>query len=177
MPIYTKTGDSGETSLYGGKRVPKHDLRIRVYGAIDELSTVLGIARAKNKKPDLDSLLKGIQSELFIVGADISSPETSRVERVTGKMVERLENEIDRMEAHLPKLAHFILPSGCEIAATLHFARAVCRRAERRLVELNYKEPVNAHLLMYVNRLSDLLFVLARHENRLAGAKEEVWNA
>ncbi len=175
MPIYTKTGDNGETSLYGGKRVPKHDLRIGAYGAIDELNTVIGVIRAKNKRPELDSLLKGIQSELFIVGTDIAAPETSRIERVSGMMVERLEKEIDKMELQLPRLTNFILPSGKEIAATLHFGRAVCRRAERRLVELDYKERVNPRLLEYVNRLSDLLFVLARYENKLSGGKEEIW--
>lgn len=183
--IYTKTGDSGETSFYGGKRIPKHDLRLEVYGTLDELNSILGMARSlydlgdrTGMFPDgasISPLLKSLQQDLFVVGSDIAAPESHKIDRVGPSMVERIEREIDALDSKLPPLNNFILPVGTIAASTMHFARTVCRRAERRLSELNSKEKINPELLKYVNRLSDLLFILARYENSFQGAKEEEW--
>jgi cob(I)alamin adenosyltransferase len=173
--IYTKTGDKGETSFYGGKRVLKSDLRIQVYGELDELNSVLGMVRSFNMQFELDPLLKKLQADLFIVGSDLAAPQHAKIERVSEKMVAHLEMEIDKMEEKLPKLENFILPSGNIAASLLHFARSVCRRAERTLIELHQKENTTPELLMYMNRLSDLLFVLARYQNHLSNEKEEIW--
>lgn len=183
--IYTKTGDSGETSFYGGKRVPKHDLRLEVYGSLDELSSIIGMARSiydlgdrTGMFPDsasIGDLLKSIQRDLFIVGSDVAAPETHKIERVSEAMVIRLEKEIDSLDPKMPLLANFIIPSGTMAGSTMHFARTVCRRAERRLSDLHSREKVNPVLLKYLNRLSDLLFVLARYENFLQEREEEEW--
>ncbi|MFH1442633.1 MAG: cob(I)yrinic acid a,c-diamide adenosyltransferase [Candidatus Micrarchaeota archaeon] len=174
MAIYTKTGDNGETSFFGGKRIMKSDLRICVYGELDELNSILGMVRGCSKHSELNPLLKTLQEDLFIVGADIAA-EHAKIGRTSAKMVERLEKEIDGLEEKLPPLNNFILPTGTQAASTLHFARSVCRRTERRLIELHQKEQMNPEILQYVNRLSDLLFVMARTANRLDGHKEEVW--
>ncbi len=177
MVIYTKGGDKGETSLFGGKRVKKYELRLEVYGQIDELNSAIGMARSWNNFHELDGLLKILQEDLFIVGTELAAPESLNKTTVSEKMVKRLENEIDKLEKELPHLHHFILPSGTQPASLLHLARSICRRAERRLVELNEKEKLNPQLLIYVNRLSDLLFVLARYENKLHQRKEEEWKS
>ncbi|MEK6954468.1 MAG: cob(I)yrinic acid a,c-diamide adenosyltransferase [Candidatus Micrarchaeota archaeon] len=183
--IYTKTGDSGETSFYGGKRIPKHDLRLEVYGSLDELNSILGMARSLydlgaktgmlNDSAEIEPLLKSLQDDLFVVGSDLAAPEHNKIARVSPKMVERLEKEIDALDSKLPPLANFILPSGTIAASTIHHARTVCRRAERKLSDLNSKEKINPELLKYINRLSDLLFVMARSENHAAGFGDEVW--
>lgn len=175
VKIYTKTGDEGETSFYGGKRVLKSDIRIQVYGELDELNSVLGMARGCNNHKELDSLLKSLQEDLFVVGSDIAAPMHAKIDRASPKMIERLEKEIDGIEEKLPQLTNFILPSGDKTAGLMHFARAVCRRAERKLIELHQKEQINPELLKYVNRLSDLLFVMARYANLLDKRPEEAW--
>ena len=180
MKIYTKTGDRGETGLSDGSRVPKSNLRVVAYGDIDELNAVLGMVRAGSKSPDLASLLGSIQRDLFALGAQLADPSTRVVSRkakvvITAAQVERLEQAIDVRDEQLPPLRTFILPSGSPIGAHLHLARTVCRRAERSLAAVNRETPVEPLILTYMNRLSDLLFVLAREANRDAGTPEEPW--
>lgn len=181
MKIYTRTGDAGETSLFDGTRVMKDDARVDACGQVDELNAWLGFARAAGlgpMAPALDEPLLHIQRDLFALGADLADPADKIARRVTKARltdgdVERLEHLIDRLETDLPPLTRFILAGGTEAGAALHVARTVCRRAERRMVAL--QPPVDGVLLRYVNRLSDLLFVMARAVNRRAGAPEIEW--
>ncbi|MEE8410393.1 MAG: cob(I)yrinic acid a,c-diamide adenosyltransferase [Myxococcota bacterium] len=175
--IYTRTGDAGETGLLGGKRLPKDDLRVVSYGTVDELNAVLGTARAAGAG-DLDGLLRDLQHELFDLGAGLATPPEAGEPPggVTHADVEKLEAEIDRADRELPKLKAFILPAGTPLAASLHLARAVCRRAERDAVTLRRAEPETpAVILAFLNRLSDLLFVLARLANHRAGVADTEW--
>jgi len=178
VKIYTRTGDAGETSLFDGTRVSKADGRVDAYGDVDELNAWLGLARAAGLDADLDPLLVRIQQDLFALGAQLADPRDRIAERVRKAAlgesdVERLEQLIDRLESELPPLRRFILAGGVPAGAALHVARTVCRRAERRMVSLT---PVpDAVLIKYVNRLSDLLFVLARAVNHRAGAPEIEW--
>ena len=180
MKIYTKTGDAGDTGLFGGPRVGKDDLRVEAYGAVDELNAVLGLARARGGDPELASLLAAAQDQLFTVGASLATPPGAKaraaVPPVDPAWTAALEGAIDRFEAELPPLRHFVLPGGTALAADLHHARAVCRRAERRVVTLHHRAPVDADLLAYLNRLSDFLFVAARIANHRAGAAEITWD-
>ena len=177
MKIYTKTGDTGDTSLFGGLRVRKDDVRVDAYGEVDELNAWLGLARASGSG-GLDAELEQISRDLFALGAQLADPGEKLAPRVAKAAivdadVERLEQLIDRLEAELPPLRRFILPGGGSAGAALHVARTVCRRAERRMVALD--PPVDGVLLRYVNRLSDLLFVMARVVNQRAGAPETEW--
>jgi cob(I)alamin adenosyltransferase len=180
MKIYTRTGDQGQTGLYGGTRVSKSDARVAAYGDVDELNACLGMARAQGELAgDLAELLEQLQKDLFAIGARLADPAEKIAERVTkvavtGADVARLEGWIDRLEAELPPLRRFILPGGSRAGALLHFSRTVCRRAERAIVSLGI-EHVDEHLLIYVNRLSDLLFVLARAVNHRGGQPETEW--
>lgn len=177
MPIYTRTGDAGETGLFGGARVRKDDSRVEAYGAVDELNACLGACRA-SALPRWDALLQRIQADLLHVGADLAAPEGAApggLPRIGGDDVAALEHEIDAVSAELPPLRHFVLPAGPGGAAALHVARTVCRRAERRVVALAAEAPVNGEALRYLNRLSDLLFVLARAAVLGAGGREEPW--
>ena len=179
--IYTRTGDDGETGLFGGGRVSKDALRVEAYGAVDELNAVLGCARAHGLPQTLDDALGRIQGELFVVGADLATPrdsraDQSRIVRTDDAMIERLEGEIDAAEEGLAPLTTFILPGGGLAGATLHHARTVCRRAERRVVTLAGREPVTEGVLPYLNRLSDLLFVFARAANAAESRPEQPWN-
>lgn len=178
MKIYTRTGDTGETGLLGGVRVKKHDLRIEAYGTVDELNAVLGVVRAAQPSQRVDQILEHIQNELFGVGAELATPTSKGAHsgRIEESHVERLEEMIDLCEAELPPLKNFILPGGCPTAAQLHFARTVCRRAERLVVELSETGPVSPQIIVYLNRLSDLLFVLARFDNARAGVPDVKWN-
>ncbi len=179
MKIYTKTGDQGETGLFGGARVSKASLRVAAYGEVDELNSALGWSRTGISDPDLDALLGRIQNELFEVGAELGATadrkQKSAVPQVTEPQVQALEQAIDRYEEDLPPLTSFVLPGGSEQAARFHLARCVCRRAERSLVALGAHESVRGELLRYLNRLSDLLFVLARHANFAAGVEDVPW--
>lgn len=178
MKIYTRTGDRGDTSLFGGQRVPKDALRIEAYGTVDELNSVLGIARADNAEPALDATLERIQDELFVLGADLATPrslEKKGVRRIAHTEADRLEQEIDRFETGLQPLKSFILPGGSPVAARMHFARTVCRRAERIVVRLSRNEDIGDDITIYLNRLSDLLFVLARYANHAAHVPEVKW--
>jgi cob(I)alamin adenosyltransferase len=166
--IYTKTGDGGETSLGDGSRVPKSDLRIVAYGTVDELNSVLGLARAEATDGNIDAALRRIQNDLFDLGADLCVPETASVKdplRVTPEMVAALEAWIDRANERLQPLQSFVLPGGTHPAAHLHHARTVCRRAEIAVLQLAARDPVNSQVAIYLNRLADLLFVLARSAN------------
>jgi cob(I)alamin adenosyltransferase len=174
--IYTRAGDAGETSLGDGSRVPKTDLRIEAYGTVDELNSFVGLALAGDLPDEFRPWLEQVQNDLFDLGADLSVPlEDDRRERlrVTGEQVERLEELCDVVNARLEPLRSFVLPGGTEASARLHVARAVCRRAERLAVALAAEHGVNPAALSYLNRLSDLLFILARAAN--AGSPEPLW--
>ena len=179
MKIYTKTGDDGTTGLLGSHRVRKDDLRIDAYGTIDELNAVLGTARTHKVDPDTDALLSRIQNELFSVGSALADPDPDGPfhATVTAEHATRLERQIDALEAELPRLTRFILPGGDPCAAHLHLARTVCRRAERLVVRLAHQpgEHVPDAVLIYLNRLSDALFVVARSVNSRAGVPDVSW--
>ncbi len=177
MKIYTKTGDDGETGLFGGPRVRKDHLRIEAYGTVDELNAVLGQVRTHAPPADLDALLARIQNELFDLGAELATPEPRKfgIVGVGDSQIAALEQAIDRHETELEPLRQFILPGGTPLAASLHLARVVCRRAERRLVSLDRAEQIGPQGVVYLNRLSDLLFVLARTANRRAGLADVPW--
>jgi len=178
MKIYTKTGDRGDTSLFGGQRVPKDALRIEAYGTVDELNTVLGIIRSDNADPEIDAILGEIQEQLFELGADLATPrgaEKKVVRRIDQRDVDKLEKVIDALDPQLKPLRSFVLPGGSPVSARVHFARTVCRRAERIIVRLSRNEDIGDMITVYLNRLSDLLFVLARYVNRKAGLAETKW--
>jgi len=177
MKIYTRTGDDGTTGLFGGPRVPKNDERIAAYGTIDELNSLLGLVCTDEISAEIDTALERMQHELFAVGAELATPEPTEhnTDLLDDHQVKRLELEIDRFDTALPELKNFILPGGGKAGATLHVARCVCRRAERQLVTLGGQTPVRGALLQYVNRLSDLLFVLARAANAEDKSPEQSW--
>ena len=172
--IYTRTGDTGMTSLVGGQRVSKHARRPAAFGEVDELNSVIGLARC-NASSTLDSALARIQNDLFDLGADLATAgDEQPALRITIAQVQRLEQEIDEINAHLDPLASFVLPGGTECAAWLHLARTVARRAERQMTELAVEEQVNEHAMQFINRLSDLLFVMARQQND-GGKSDVLW--
>lgn len=171
--VYTRAGDRGETMLVGGKQVSKASPRVEAYGEIDELNSLLGVVRAEISDPEINQVLQSIQNELFTLGADLAGPTDVDVPRIENEWVTRLEHLLDQFNQQLPPLEEFILPSGTKGATLLHLARAVARRAERRIVQLSQEESVNEALIAYVNRLSDLLFVLARVTNQRLGVSEE----
>ena len=181
MKVYTKTGDDGSTALFGGDRVSKTHPRIAAYGTVDEANAALGMARAAlsedERFADANALLTRLQNELFVLGGDLAAPrETSYpVPRIQTSHVAALEADIDRLTADLPALKHFVLPGGTPAAAALHLGRTVSRRAERLVVETAALEEVSHDALQYLNRLSDLLFTLARWVNQTAGVDEPVW--
>ena len=179
MKIYTKTGDAGETSLFDNSRVSKADVRVDAYGEVDELNACLGAARAAGVDEDITAVIEAIQKDLFAVGARLADPASRIADRVTKAAVtdtevQRLEQAIDRLDAELPPLRRFILPGGTPAGSLLHLARTVCRRAERRVVGLG-PGAAEAGVIVYLNRLSDLLFVLARAVNHRAGVAETEW--
>jgi cob(I)alamin adenosyltransferase len=177
--IYTKTGDDGRTGLFGGPRVAKDDTRIEAYGAVDELNALLGLVRSEGPPEELDELLAQLQHDLFALGAELATPEPEKMGTrwIGSPHIERLEQAIDKHDALLPPLGQFILPGGTQAASLLHVARTVCRRVERRVVTLANMpaQPVSPQIVVYLNRLGDLLFVLARRANSLSGAAEEPW--
>jgi cob(I)alamin adenosyltransferase len=175
MKIYTRTGDAGETSLFGGARVRKDDARIEAYGTVDELNSFLGVARASWPSSPLDGQFHAIQSDLFDIGAHLASPGTSRFAGPEATRIAALEQSIDAMEADLAPLRTFILPGGCPAAAHLHVARTVCRRAERLVVALRDEDPATLASIRYLNRLSDFLFVAARFANHEQGVADVPW--
>lgn len=185
MKIYTKTGDKGSTSLFGGTRVPKHHLRIESYGTVDELNSYIGLIRDQDIDTLSKSTLNKIQSDLFTLGAMLATPpeketlksgkERLNIYKISDDSIQFLENEIDLMNKTLPQMTHFILPGGHQTVSFCHIARCVCRRAERLSVALNEEETINDSILMYLNRLSDYLFVLARKLTQDLKAEEIKW--
>ena len=175
--IYTRTGDKGETGLFGGGRVSKDSTRVEAYGSIDELNSVLGVVRSFLADKEFDSILCRVQDDLFVAGADLATVKKDQeMSRITAERVLELERTIDRYERELPPLNSFILPSGSIVGSALHFARAVARRSERQIVRLARSEGINDQMIPYINRLSDLLFVLARVANRRDGKSEVEWH-
>jgi cob(I)alamin adenosyltransferase len=176
--IYTRTGDKGNTGLVGGKRVSKDSPRIWAYGTVDELNSVIGLARAFNSERKLDAVLAHVQNELFNLGAELATlPEDLRagMPRVSRKEIAALEQLMDKLNAKLGPLKEFILPGGSKTAATLHQARTICRRAERFCVRLAREEQIGEFVVPYLNRLGDALFVMARWANKKQGIKETFW--
>ena len=183
--IYTKTGDKGETSLYGGTRVSKAAARVESYGTLDELNAFIGLAKAEISDEKVLSQLQKIQFDLFTVGSEAATPTDklllangkNRLDlMISEKEITELELWMDDFDAELEPLKFFILPSGGKAAATLHVCRTVCRRAERAMVFLNETEEVRPELIKYLNRLSDYLFILARYISKISGEKEDYWN-
>lgn len=176
MKIYTKTGDDGTTGLQGGRRISKSNPRIAAYGTIDEINSSLGIVLSSKLDNDIKEVLTKIQNDLFVAGSDLSNPDmASSKNRITAKMVEYLESKIDQFEEELTPITKFILPGGHPIASQVHFARAVTRRSETMVITLSEKENVNVECKKYLNRLSDLLFVLARVINKRNGITDVFW--
>lgn len=179
--IYTRKGDQGTTSLGSHTRVPKDALRVEAYGTVDELNSVLGLALAHGLSDRLAKALPRIQNELFHLGTDLSFPQTgegdTEVPRIGVAHVRHLEGLIDELNQQLDPLENFILPGGSIGAALLHVARTVCRRAERLVVALGRAEPIGEHMIPYLNRLSDVLFVMARYENQQQGVSETLWDS
>jgi cob(I)alamin adenosyltransferase len=179
MKIYTRTGDSGSTGLFGGPRVSKNDDRIEAYGTVDELNAAIGVARSTGLSPQLDSQLDRVQHELFSIGAELATPDPDQHQTrlISDRHIKQLEAWIDEHEETLPELRNFILPAGDSGATALHLARAICRRAERRVVTLSQRPDgdISEELVVYLNRLSDFLFVISRVGNRDAGVDEVAW--
>jgi cob(I)alamin adenosyltransferase len=181
MKIYTRTGDLGDTGLFGGGRVPKDHPRVRAYGDVDELNAAIGVARAADPLPRVDEVLLPLQRDLFAIGALLATPDQEKMAQHLAKAqldadrVIQLERAIDACERDLDPLKAFVLPGGTRKAAALHVARTVCRRAERAIVRLQHEEEIPQIVVIYLNRLSDLLFVLARISNRMAGVGEVTW--
>ena len=179
MKIYTKTGDAGTTGLFGGKRLPKNHLRIEAYGTVDELNSYVGLVRDVATNDDVRDLLKSVQDRLFTIGSNLASDPDKNV--ITPDLnpadIEALEQAIDQMNTELPDLRNFILPGGHTTVSFCHIARCVCRRAERLTVALHENEPIEALILMYLNRLSDYLFVLARKLGKDLGSEEIAWTS
>jgi cob(I)alamin adenosyltransferase len=174
--IYTRGGDAGETSLGDGSRVSKLDARIAAYGSVDELNATLGVVLAGECEPEVREVLVRVQNDLFDLGADLSVPvELEGRLRTTQEQVDTLESDCDRFNAGLPELKSFVLPGGTEAAARLHVARTVCRRAEREALAASEEHALNPLALVYLNRLSDLLFILSRAANAAAGRDEPLW--
>ena len=179
--IYTRTGDTGDTALFGGGRVPKDDARVDAYGDVDELNATLGLARSIEMMPRIDEVLAPVQRDLFAIGALLATPDRDKMQQQLAKAridegrITQLERAIDEGEAELEPLKAFILPGGTPKSAALHVARTVCRRAERRVVHVARDTPIPPMVITYLNRLSDLLFVLAREANQAAGRAEAQW--
>jgi len=180
MKIYTKTGDEGKTGLFGGARVSKDDIRVEAYGTVDELNAALGLAQALGANPPESALIAELQNDLFVLGAELACVPEKRDNlklRLLGEAdIARLEHHIDALDAALAPLKQFILPGGHPVSASLHQARTVCRRAERRVLSLSRLQAVPQHLLVYLNRLSDLLFVMARHAQAERKLEDVLWN-
>jgi cob(I)alamin adenosyltransferase len=181
MKIYTKTGDAGETGLFGGGRVPKHHPRVAAYGEVDELNSALGVVRATQPVQFFDDLLEAVQRDLFAIGGHLATPDPAKVAAALEKAelseerVTQFEQVMDAADRELPPLRAFVLPAGTPKAAALHLARTVCRRAERSVVALAQEAAVPALFVVYLNRLSDLLFTLARLANHRDGAGDVTW--
>ena len=181
MKIYTRTGDDGSTGLFGGQRVGKDDLRVEAYGTIDELNSWIGVVRSLPAPAELDPWLERIQHELFVVGAEVAcvpgAEDKLGLALVSGQEVSQLERWIDEAEAGLPPLKAFILPGGTRVSASLHVARTVARRAERGVLRAAHHTPIRREIVVYLNRLSDLLFTIARRANHLESVPDVLWKS
>jgi cob(I)alamin adenosyltransferase len=176
MPIYTRFGDKGDTSLFGGAVVPKDDPQVDAYGSVDELNAMLGAVISFSKDKSLISSLTKIQKDLFVIGAELSSGEGKRViQAIDPARVSELEAEIDAMEADMPPLHNFLIPGGCQASALLQYTRTICRRAERSIAALAHKKKINPDIIKFMNRLSDLLFIQARYINYKGKVPETIW--
>jgi cob(I)alamin adenosyltransferase len=180
MKIYTKTGDKGETGLFGGARISKSSLRIEAYGTVDELNSGIGLTITEVRNDSVKSLLNKIQNQLFIVGSDLAAPDLkedqkSKVLRTPSEFHEEIEKSIDFFEEKLDELKNFIIPGGSKSASLLHVCRTIARRAERRVVALNSMEQINGNIVIFLNRLSDLFFVLSRYENKVSNHPDVIW--
>ena len=181
MKIYTKTGDAGETGLFGGGRVPKDHVRVQAYGDVDELNSAIGVARATPPALFSDDLLESIQRDLFSLGGHLATPHPEKVKKalekadLSPKRVTLFEQLMDKADEEIPPLKAFVLPAGTPKAAALHLARTICRRAERSVIALSHDHEVPELFLVYLNRLSDLLFTLARQSNHRDGAGDVTW--
>ena len=176
--IYTKTGDDGSTGLIGGKRISKSSQRIIAYGAVDELNSSIGIVLSSKLDNDIHDLLEKIQNDLFLVGADLANPDLKiSSNRITENMVKFLETNIDKLECELSPITYFILPAGDAVASQVHLARTISRRAETNIVQLSEKEAINKTCQVYINRLSDLLFVISRVINKRKMIKDVAWKS
>ncbi len=180
MKIYTKTGDKGETGLFGGERVPKDHLRINAYGTIDELNAFIGLTISELNSTEIREVLTDLQKKLFVVGSDLATPENEKnkkinVSRTSQDFIKKAESDIDRFTEKLDELRNFILPGGSKGSALLHICRTICRRAEREVVSLKKTESINENIVVFLNRLSDLLFVLSRYENKVSGIPDTKW--
>lgn len=180
MKIYTKTGDKGETSLFGAGRVSKDDIRIEAYGTVDELNSFIGLAITESKNDEVKQTLIKIQNQLFNLGSDLATPDEIQsqnisIPRITEEDYKYIEQQIDFFSERLDELKYFILPGGTKSSTILHIARTICRRAERRVVALNNTVKINSNIIIFLNRISDLLFVLARYENKISGINDIKW--
>lgn len=180
MKIYTKTGDKGETSLFGGQRVSKDDLRLEAYGTVDELNSIIGVVLAETANKEIIEILTQVQNDLFTLGSDLATPlekvnKNFVIPRINKDKIEKLETFIDSIEYKLPELRNFILPGGSKAASFLHLARTVCRRGERKAVTLAKNVDIGSNPVVYLNRLSDLLFVLSRFENLSSNHPDIEW--
>lgn len=182
MKLYTKQGDKGQTQLFGGQRVSKDDLRVEAYGTVDELNAVVGLCASICTEPELREMLTAIQNRLFEVGADLatprageSSPASANVPTIGAEQIAQAEQWIDRLCSQVAPMRYFVLPGGTELSARLHQARTVCRRAERRVVSLSKVASISDALVVYLNRLSDLFFAMARRANAAAGVEDVPW--
>ncbi len=180
MKIYTKTGDKGETGLFGGERVSKHSTRLDAYGTIDELNSFIGLAITEIKNNEINNILIGLQNKLFVVGSDLATPETDKnkklnIVRTPDLFIEETEKDIDRFDSQLDELKNFILPGGSKGASLLHICRTIARRAEREIVALKNTEEIGNNIVIFLNRLSDLFFVLSRFENKYSNIPDTKW--
>jgi cob(I)alamin adenosyltransferase len=180
MKIYTKTGDKGETGLFGGERVSKNNLRLNAYGSIDELNSFLGLAVIEVKNIDVKIILKDLQNKLFVLGSDLATPETEKnkklnITRLPDSFITDTEQVIDKFEVQLEELKNFILPGGSKGSAILHICRTISRRAEREVVALKNTEHIGENIVIFLNRLSDLFFVLSRFENKYLNIPDTKW--
>ncbi len=180
MKIYTKTGDKGETGLFGGERVSKDSLRLNAYGTLDELNAFIGLAISEVKSDEISNVLIDLQNKLFVVGSDLAAPETEKnkklkIFRTPTEYIIETEHNIDRFEAQLSELKNFILPGGSKGAALLHICRTISRRAEREIVALKNTVTIGDNILIFINRISDLFFVLSRFENKYSNIPDTKW--
>ena len=176
MKIYTRTGDDGTTGLQGGSRISQSNYRIKAYGAVDEINAKIGIIISNKIDEDINDLLLKIQNDLFVVGSDLSNPDLSdKKNRVNPEMIENIEKSIDQFEKDLPPITNFILPGGHPVASLMHEARTITRRSETEMISLDEQEKVNIECKIYLNRLSDLLFVIARIINKRMGVNDIIW--